>query len=132
MGKRIYKISKYKPSALQGRLDFSGVASISFTAEQQFERAALKAVFAVLVVLGCLYLYFVTSSVLHVMARREALAKINDIQGSIGSLEQQYFALSQSLSPQEGASLGLAPVSETSYVYRPGTIGAATIARNDI
>jgi hypothetical protein len=113
-------------------MDFSGVASLSFTAEQSFERVALKVMFAILVVLGCMYLYFVTSSILHVMGRREALAKVNDIQGSIGSLEQQYFALSQAISPSEGASLGLTPVADVSYVYRPGTIGAATIARNDI
>ncbi len=130
---RIMKISRYKPSVFQGKLNFSPVAQLSFTAEHSLERAALRGICALLIVLACAYLYFVTASVLHVMARREALAKVDAIQGSIGALEQNYFALSQSITPQEGALLGLAPVSDTSYVYRQSnTIGAATIASNEI
>ena|SRR3989344_7202788 len=130
---RIAKISKYKPSALQGRLVFSPVAAMSFGAERSLERIALRAVCLLLAVLACGYLYFVTASVLHVMSRREALATINDIQGKIGALEQQYFALSHDLSPQTGATLGLSPVSDTSYVYRQSTtMGAVTMARDEI
>ncbi|MBI4088245.1 hypothetical protein HY418_02575 [Candidatus Kaiserbacteria bacterium] len=132
MGKHIRKISKYKPSALQGRIDFTPVARMSFAAEHSFERTALRVIFVSLAALACLYLYFVTASVLHVMARREALAEVNNIQASIGTLEQHYFQLSQGISAQDGPPLGLAPVADTSYVYRPGTIGAATIARNEI
>lgn len=132
MGKRLQKISKYKPSALQGKFDFSPVASLSFHAEHSIERTVLRIVTFILIALACLYLYFVTASVLHVMARREALSKITAIQGSIGALEQHYFTLTEGLSASEGHTLGLAPVEETAYVYRPGTIGAATIARNEI
>jgi len=132
MGKLI-KISKYKPSALQGRLDFSPVAQLSFKAEHSLERVAFQAICVLLVALACGYLYFVTASVLHVMARREAIAHITNIQSTIGSLEQQYFALSQDLTPQVGSTLGLAPVSKINYVYRQGTtMGAATMARNEI
>ena len=129
---RIQKISKYKPSILQGRLTFSPVAGMSFKAEHSIERAAFKAICLLLALLACGYLYFVTSSVLHVMARREALSQIDDMQGSIGALEQQYFALSQDITPQSGASLGLSPVAKTDYVYREGTMGAVTMASHEI
>lgn len=132
MGKHFKKISKYKPSTLQGKIDFTPVARMSFLAEHSIERMAFNAIIVVLAALACFYLYFVTASVLHVMARREALSEVNKIQASIGSLEQRYFELSQRISPQDGPSLGLAPAAHTAYVYRPGTIGAATIARNDI
>ena len=132
MGTRIPKISKYKPSIFQGRFDFAPVAAMSFTAEHSIERLAFKVVAGTLIGLGCLYLYFVTASVLHVMERREALAKVHAIQSTIGSLEQRYFELSQGLSPKDGGKLGLSPVSQTSYVSRPGVIGAVTIARNEI
>ncbi|MCR4325505.1 MAG: hypothetical protein NUV59_01725 [Patescibacteria group bacterium] len=126
------KISKYKPSALQARIDFSPVSGISFAGEGAAERAAMKAIVFIIIALMCGYLYFVTASVVHVMARREALAQINSIRGSIGTLEQEYFALAQRLTPDEGPLLGLAPVEETDYVYRPGSIGAATIASDEI
>jgi len=129
---RTVKISKYKPSSFQGRLTFSPVASMSFKAEHSIERTALKATCLLLALLACGYLYFVTSSVLHVMARREALAQIDAMQGSIGALEQQYFALSQDITRQSGASLGLSPVAKTDYVYRESTMGAVTMASHEI
>lgn len=129
---RIRTIHTHKASALQGRLDLAPVAALTFTAEHSLERAVLRTLIAALVVCACLYLYLVTASVLHVMARREALAQIDSVQSTISSLEQRYFALSQGLTPKEGASLGLAPVDSTSYVYRADSLGAATIASNAI
>ena len=78
------------------------------------------------------YLYFVSASILNVIARKEALTKVSVIQGSIGGLEQRFFELSSGIRPESGPSLGLAPVGEKTYVYRPGNVGAATIARNEI
>ena len=132
MGKHLYKISKYKPSALQGTFDFSPVAQLSFGGEHSLERMALRMLGVVLIALACTYLYFVTASVLHVMDRREALAKITDMQGSIGTLEQSYFALSHEITPQMAGDLGLSSVKKTSYIYRSGTIGAVTMASHEI
>lgn len=89
----------------------------------------MRALFIALGALACLYLYFVSVTVFNTMARREALAQVSDIQGSLGSLESHYLALSQGITAEEGRTLGLIPV-EAQYVYRPGTVGAATIARN--
>ena len=132
--KKFLKISKYKPSVFQGRFDFSASAGASLTVEHPVERHVVRILSVVLVALICGYLYFVSASVLNVMSRRDALAHIAQIQGSIGGLEQQYFTLSHGVSPTAGAGLGLAPVSATHYVYRPGNVGAAaaTIARNAI
>ena len=127
MTKKFLKISKYKPSILQGRFEFN--ESVSLSLEHPRERMLLRVLFAALVALAMLYLYFVTSSVLNVIARKEALARLDGIQGSIGQLESRYLALSQGMTPEEGKALGLIPVENTNYVYRPGTV-AATIARN--
>lgn len=130
---RIAKISKYKPSVFQGRFDFSPVARMSFTGEHSAERIVLRVICTLLAVLACGYLYFVTASVLHVMSRREALATISNVQGSIGALEQHYFALAHDLTPQAGDALGLSPASKISYVYREeATMGAVTMAHNEI
>ena len=133
MRTRIHKISKHVPSIFQGRLAFSaGGQRVSLSMEHPLERTIISALSLLLVVLICGYLYFVSASVVNVMARREAITHISQIQGSIGGLEQQYFALSQEVSPDMAASLGLSPVGTTQYVYRPGNVGAVTIARNDI
>lgn len=128
MGKRVYhKISKYQPSLSQGRFAFSAPRGFSLAHEHPSERLIAKTLLAALVAFSLLYLYFITATVLNVMARKDALGGISRIQGSIGALEQEYFALSQSVDPGEAPELGLSPVSDTDYVYRLGNLsGEAT------
>ncbi len=133
MRAHIHKISKHVPSIFQGRLDFaSGKHGISLSIEHPLESAVLRVLFLALFVLIGGYLYFVSASILDVIARKEALSHIAKIQGSIGGLEQEYFTLSKAISSKSGERLGLAPVSEQVYVYRPGNVGAVTMARDEI
>lgn len=133
MTKKLLKISKYRPSIFQGKLDFSSAhRGVSLSLEHPAERLVLRVLSIALLALVCGYLYFVSASVLNVIARKEALARVVVIQGSIGGLEQEYFKLSQSVTAQTGEALGLSPVGQPKYVYRPGNVGAATIARNEI
>lgn len=133
MRTRIHKISKHAPSIFQGKLDFStGRRGVSLGVEHPFERTLVRVLSIALITLICGYLYFVSTSVLNVMARREVLAHVTKIQGAIGGLEQEYFALSQGVTPQTGRALGLTPLVQTQYVYRPGNVGAVTIDRNAI
>lgn len=96
----------------------------------------MRALCAILGVLVLAYLYFVCASVLNIMARKEAASRVSSIQTAISQLERDYFALNDSLTPESGAVLGLAPVEGTAYVYRPGNAAAAetadTIQRNAI
>jgi hypothetical protein len=129
MTKRTFHISHLKPSIFQGRLDFDAVSKKRTSAlaiEYPAERVAFVLFAVVLGVLVFAYFYFVVASVLNVISRKEADASATTLQESIGSLEGQYFALSQSLTPQEASDMGLAPVKETQYVYRPGN--AAEVA----
>ncbi len=133
MRTRIHKISRYAPSIFQGKLDFSSVQrGVSLSLEHPGERVALRVLTVILAAAICGYLYFVSASILNVIARKEALARVSVIQGSIGGLEQHYFELSSGIGPESASSLGLAPVSNQTFVYRPGNVGAATIARNEI
>ena len=133
MRAHIHKISRYTPSIFQGRFDFSSVQrDVSLSLEHPVERVALRVLAIVLLAAVCGYLYFVSASILNVIARKEALTRISVIQGSIGGLEQHYFKLSSGISPESGSELGLTPISRQHYVYRPGNVGAATIARNEI
>ncbi len=96
--------------------------------EYTFERIAFRVLFAVLGIILCGYLYFVGASVLNIIARKEATRSSVAIQSSIAGLEKQFFALSESVTPETGSSLGLAPVNDTDYVYRPGATAALTPA----
>ena len=95
--------------------------------EYPWEATALRVLLFALALLGCLYLYFVAVSVLNIVAHKEADVKTNSLQSSIGDLEGQYLALSQQLTPGSEAQFGLAPISNTSYVYLPGNAAAASI-----
>ena len=131
---KLLKISKYKPSIFQGRLDFaSAQGGMSLLMEHPLERIVVRTLSIVLIALICGYLYFVSASVLNVIARKEALAQTAKIEGAIGGLESRYFALSHGIQPSAGTSLGLSPVKQTQYVDRLGNVGVATrVARNEI
>jgi len=133
MRARIHKISRYAPSIFQGKLDFSSVQrDVSLSLEHPVERVALRVLSIVLLAAICGYLYFVSASILNVIARKEALTRVSVIQGSIGGLERRYFELSSGITANSGEGLGLGPIAKQHYVYRPGNVGAATIARNEI
>jgi len=120
-------VSKYKPSIFQGSLNLSAVSKPypSLTIEYPAEGIMLRIVLALLIVLACSYLYFVSSSVINIMATREAASHTAAIEASIGSLEGEYFSLSQSLSPTSAVAIGLSPIQSTNYVTRLGTVGIA-------
>ena len=133
MKKHLQKISKYKPSALQGTLHFEVARPrAGLAVEHPFEGRARSILLLTLALRVAGDLYFVAASIRNVMARSEAIAQAQTIESSIGSLEERYFSLSQSVTPQEGTAMGFTPVSKTSYVYRPGNAAAAPINSNEI
>jgi hypothetical protein len=132
MGTHIQRISKYKPSIFQGSLDFKSGQRVALALEHPNERLVFRILCIALALLACGYLYFVTASVMNVIARKEALAHSAQIRGTLGSLEQKYFALSDGVTPEIASSLGLTPLENTQYVYKPSTVGVATIDPNGI
>jgi len=97
--------------------------------QHPLESAALKAIGALLCFALAGYLYFVGSSVLNVMARKEAQAGTEKLMTALAEREHQYFALSGSITPDHSAVYGLGPIRETSYVYRPGGATALNAVR---
>ena len=133
MGARIYKISKYKPSIFQGNLGFKpSRAGVSLTMEHPAERILFRILIGALIALTFAYVYFVSASVMNVVARKEARAEIASLGSSVSLLERDYYAATASITPSAGARLGLAPVSETRYVHRPGAVGSAEVPTNEI
>jgi len=139
MGSRIYKISKYKPSIFQGSFRFatthtrsSSRSGFSLTMEHPAERAILKLLVVALMTFLGAYVYFVSASVLNVIARKEALAQTATLSSTLSLLERDYYAAAAAVTPSVGERLGLVPISNTQYVYRPGTIGAARVVSNGI
>ena len=131
MHTRIQKISKYRPSIFQGHLNLAAAQKprVALAVEDPAERVILRALVAVLVVLAFGYLYFVSASIMNIMARKEAMAQSGAIVASIGSLEGQYFSLTQSITADSAVAIGLSPISvqNTAYVERPGNVGMAGI-----
>ena len=100
--------------------------------EYPHEQHILRALIALFGLLLSAYLYFVSASVLNVIAEREASQRSASLESTIGSLEQHYFSLSEHVNPDSGPLLGLTPVKEKSYVYRLSTVGAIAEASNEI
>ena len=133
MTRHIHKISKYTPSLLQGSLQLEVVRPrTGLSRELPLERHMLSGLSIALMVLVAAYLYFVASSIFNVMARGDAEHRMRAIEGSMGSLEQQYLTLSQSINQESATSLSLAPVEDTAYVYRPIDAAMVDVQRNQI
>jgi len=122
---KFIKISRHIPSALQGTFNFAGGRSVSMTIEHPAERHVSRVLFVLVAILACAYLYFVCSSILNIIARKEAITQIDQLQNNISVLETQYFTLAQKVTPQQGESLGLTSLTTTSYVYRAGDTAVA-------
>ena len=64
MGAQLHKMSKYRPSIFQGRLDlFYTTRSVSLTREHPAERTFFRVLIASLLLIACTYIYFVGASV---------------------------------------------------------------------
>ena len=133
MTRYIHKISRYTPSLLQGTLQLEVARPRTGLArELPLERHALPGLALVLAVVGAAYLYFVASSIVNVMAQRDAEHSMRVIESSMGSLEQRYMTLSRSIAAKEAGSIGLAPVEASAYVYRPIDTAMAVTERSQI
>lgn len=125
----------HKPSIFQTQLQFpAGGGTFALNSEHPLEHTAFRVLIAVLFILISAYLYFVTASVLNVIARKEALMQSTHLGTTIGAYEKEYFAISQTVKPEAGLVLGLSPISSTAtdYVRRPGTVGQAETQNNEI
>jgi hypothetical protein len=96
--------------------------------EYPLEGRVLRAVAIAIVFLAFLYVYLVSASILHIIARKEAVKRSTSTETAIASMEQRYFTLSQNVNQQAVSSLGLAPVESTSYVYRSSAVGIVDTA----
>lgn len=133
--RKALRISKYIPSSSQAKLNlFVTEKRVSLAHEHPYEAHARQILFALLAVMIFGYLYFVAASVLNIMARKEANTAVFALQSTIAHMESEYFALSHSMQPENGARIGLAPVEDTHYVYRPGNAASAlvTMSGNEI
>jgi len=100
--------------------------------EHPIEGLVLRALFAAVGLLALSYIYLVGASILNVIEHKEATAQAHALEGVIAALERDYFALSESISPESGTVLGLKPTSDVAYIYRPGSVGQAEAVNRGI
>ena len=75
------------------------------------------------------YAYFVSLSIVNVIAHKEAIAASDKLQSEVGLLEQEYFELSKKVTPALAVQLGMTQTPDTSFVRRPGAVGSAQEVR---
>lgn len=104
----------------------------ALSVEHPLEFAVLRGLCITAAVIVFLYLYLVSMSVFNVIAQREANQASAALESRIGVLEGQYFSLSEKITLEHATNLGLMQISANSFVYRPGTVGVASVAQNAI
>lgn len=105
------------------RVMHTKVAALSV--EHPAELLIFRSCVVVLAALMAAYAYLVAATALNVIASKEASSRAAALEGEVGTLQQEYFALSQSVSDESIGAFGLTPVTHTAYVYEPSTVGLA-------
>jgi uncharacterized membrane protein YjgN (DUF898 family) len=82
------------------------------------EHLLLRSLMIALAVCVAAYLYFVGLSIMNVISHREASVESDRLRSSVSRLEEDFFALSNAISPSMGANLGLVTVSDSTFVRR--------------
>ena len=65
-----------------------------------------------------LYTYFISSSVVSVVLRKELDVSIQETRGRVSTLETRYFARKEEITPALAHSLGFSDVSDRTFVER--------------
>ncbi|PIR82283.1 hypothetical protein COU20_03165 [Candidatus Kaiserbacteria bacterium CG10_big_fil_rev_8_21_14_0_10_59_10] len=111
-----------KSHSLQSKKSILGIRGRAVLFEFAYEERLFRFLAAMVFVALGAYVFLVGVSILHVIERKEAVAKATALRSAVGELEREYFALSSSVVPERGAALGLSPVRATDYVHRPGAV----------
>jgi hypothetical protein len=82
------------------------------------EHLVLRALIFALAACIAAYLYFVGLSIMNVISHREASVLSDRLRSEVGTLEKEYFELSEAVTPEMGSRLGLVSASNASYVRR--------------
>jgi hypothetical protein len=88
---------------------------------------------AILIMLGLCafgYVYFVSTSVLNIVARKDAHTQMAQLESSIADLESEYFFLSSAISRDAALKIGLVPVSSRNFVTRTTIHASANSSSN--
>ena len=94
--------------------------------EHPFERIVRCVLLIAVGLCALFYMYNVGGTVLNLMARKEALLSSARLQQRVAEQESVYLALLHGTDVDNGTALGLVPLVDSSYVYRPGATALAT------
>lgn len=100
------------------------VSAIAFAGESHM----LQVLSIFLALSICAYLYFVGVSIMNVISNREASVESERLRSVVGSLEENYFTLAKSISPEAAGLHGLTTSAGASYVRRTGAVAVGTAA----
>ena len=64
------------------------------------------------------YIYFVASSTLNIIARKDAHTQMSQVESAIAQLESEYFSLSKSITSENAETLGFVSIKSKNFVTR--------------
>ncbi len=88
------------------------------------EHHVMRVLFALLFVCLAGYVYFVSISIMNVIANREAAAESEKLRSIVGSLEREYFMLSDAISLDHAGSHGLTKTGDTTFIRRSANVAS--------
>lgn len=98
---------------------FATIQSYTISVEEYAFEPVMRRLLVIIAIFSALtYVYFVSASVVHIVARKDAETTLSRTATEVAELESQYFALSKDITRERAATLGLVPVEDTQFVNR--------------
>lgn len=98
------------------------VTSISI---YRLEERVFAALVSFLLLSAALYIYFISTTILSVVDRTNALSEIKILDTKISELESEYMAFGSSIGLPEAKTLGYQEIAKIDYVSRTSSLGFA-------
>lgn len=96
------------------------VSAVAFAGESHM----LQVLSVLLALSVAAYLYFVGVSIMNVISNREASVESERLRSTVASLEEEYFVLAKSISPESAGNLQLTASAGTSFVRRTSAVAS--------
>jgi len=89
----------------------------------QKEKRYLIGLVTLAFILVCLYMYFVSATIMHVVVRKETDQSMSQMHSKLGALEAEYIAAQHSVSEHVASLQGFVATSEKVFINRtPSTL----------
>lgn len=108
---------------------YATARTVHLSHDEHFLEPILRRVLVVVAALAiAAYIYCVSASVVHIIARKDAEVALARTSSSVALLESKYFDLSSKVTREHATDLGLVPIDDARFIARTVRTAQASVS----